>query len=95
MPWYRINGMTVHLHGRKLPAPCAATIRINGNPARCCAISSLLCDWPMGEGRTCDAPLCADCGWEVAPDQHLCPPHHLAHSMQGTGGLFTSLMETE
>lgn len=28
-------------------------------PCTCCAmLSEYLCDWPMGDGKTCDAPLC-------------------------------------
>lgn len=35
-----------------------------------------LCDYPIGKGKTCDAPLCADHAHEVAPDVHYCPGHH-------------------
>lgn len=34
-----------------------------------------LCDWPVGKGKTCDAPLCADHAHEVAPEVHYCPGH--------------------
>jgi hypothetical protein len=95
MPWYRINGMAVHLHGRKLPPACVAIVVIEGKRVRCAAISSIECDWPVAKGRTCDAPLCADHAWEMGPDQHICPPHLELQAQQGQGGLFTSLMETE
>lgn len=37
----------------------------------------LLCDWKTPEGKkpTCDAPLCATCAHEPAPNKHLCPVH--------------------
>lgn len=37
---------------------------------------SLLCDWPMGRGKTCDLPLCPDHAREIGDDRHLCPIHH-------------------
>ncbi len=63
--WYKVNGMTVHLDGRNLPPPCA----------RCRGISEFLCDYPVTEGVTCSAPICAQCATEIAPKRHLCPLH--------------------
>ena len=37
--------------------------------------ANLLCDWKVGEGRTCDAPLCSACTTSPAPDKDLCPEH--------------------
>jgi hypothetical protein len=37
--------------------------------------STLLCDWPIGGGKTCDRPMCASCATEVGPDKHLCAGH--------------------
>jgi hypothetical protein len=36
----------------------------------------LLCDWPMGRGKTCDIPLCSGHAREIGDDRHLCPIHH-------------------
>jgi hypothetical protein len=36
----------------------------------------LLCDWPVGRGRTCDLPLCATHARSIGPDRDLCPIHH-------------------
>ncbi len=63
--WYKVHGMAVHMHGGNLPAPCV----------HCRGISSLLCDYPLSDGGTCAAPLCAECAKEIAPDRHLCPLH--------------------
>jgi hypothetical protein len=77
--------MWVHLKTAKgrhaLAKPCVARIPLDGcsrtvgTSQRCCAISSLLCDWVLSDGSTCDAPLCADHAHQIGPDTHLCPTH--------------------
>ena len=42
---------------------------------KCCALGVNLCDFPVGEGKTCDLPLCNIHGYEVAPNVHYCPGH--------------------
>lgn len=79
MPFYRVNGLLVHLNlGGRLrknpPKPCCAPIELDGKRVRCLAMSSLLCDWKV-DGGTCDAPLCEEHALEVGPDRHLCPIH--------------------
>jgi hypothetical protein len=37
--------------------------------------ADLLCDYPMGDGKTCDAPLCEDCAHHVGRDLDLCELH--------------------
>lgn len=32
----------------------------DGKVCACGYLADYLCDWPMGEGKTCDAPLCED-----------------------------------
>jgi hypothetical protein len=78
MPFYRVNGMMVHLNvgRRKAPAPCKASIEVKGWVQACCGISSFLCDHPVGdEGKTCDMPLCAEHAHAIGSDRHLCPKH--------------------
>lgn len=77
MPFYRFNGLTVHVKlsgkgSKRPPAPCCAKLSTG---ERCCAISVLLCDWKLGDGSTCDAPLCDAHGVVIGPDKHLCPIH--------------------
>lgn len=91
MPWYRVNGMAVHLKlsgkaAKNPPAPCCARVERDGKPVRCCGISTILCDWPVGLG-TCDAPLCPEHAHETARDRHLCPVH-LAEHRAATPELF-------
>ena len=66
MPFYRVNGMLVHLKlggkaAKNPPAPCAARTT-PANPIvpsqRCCGISQYLCDFRLPSGATCDMPLC-------------------------------------
>lgn len=42
----------------------------------CMAPGDLLCDWPMGKGKTCDLPLCDVHGREVGENRHFCLVHH-------------------
>jgi hypothetical protein len=34
-----------------------------------------LCDQKLPEGRTCDAPMCADHAFGVGKNEDLCPQH--------------------
>lgn len=89
MPVYRTPGggsMHIKFSGKLAknpPAPCAALIPREpltiGGTMRCCAISSFLCDWELSDGKTCDAPLCADHAKEIGRDRHYCPLHLAAH----------------
>lgn len=51
----------------KLGLHCAAE--------KCADVSGFLCDYPVGEGKTCDLPLCDSHAYEVAPNVHCCPGH--------------------
>ncbi len=94
MPFYRINGMNVHMRGRKLPAPCGAAIGIAPVQQACRAISGFLCDFPMDGRRTCDRALCAAHARQVGKNRHFCPAHHAAAlASDPQGGLFTGLLE--
>jgi hypothetical protein len=80
MPWYRVNGHAVHLKlsgkaAKNPPRPCVAAITIDGKACRCAGISAYLCDHELSDGKTCDAPLCAEHARQVGPDRHLCPIH--------------------
>jgi hypothetical protein len=47
-----------------------------GDACRTCGdVSDVLCDFPVADGKTCDAPLCERCTPESAPDVHYCPGH--------------------
>lgn len=54
-----------------------------GNSIAACAcnyVATALCDYPMGKGRTCDAPLCERCRVRqggALRDIDFCPPHAL------------------
>ena len=41
----------------------------------CGYVADLLCDYPMGDGKTCDLNLCSACAREVGVDQHFCDVH--------------------
>jgi len=95
MPFYRVNGMVMHIKfggRRKPPAPCVAKVQEStGTMVCCCDISSYLCDWKVGES-TCDAPLCENHAHQVGRNRHFCPKHHAEHTHQSPQrGLFTGL----
>lgn len=73
----------------KAPAACRARIASDeaGKPeVRCMAMSTFLCDWPVGDG-TCDMPLCGDHAHLVGRNRHLCP-QHVAQQQRDEPGLF-------
>lgn len=45
----------------------------------CGVAATLLCDWKMAAGKTCDRPICMGCAQQVADDKHLCPEHRAAY----------------
>lgn len=52
----------------------------NARRARCASCGVLssdyrLCDWKIGDGKTCDAKVCLSCRHSVAPDKDLCREH--------------------
>lgn len=73
MTFYRLDDVgTVHIkfqNQKDAPPHCRAP--------DCGRMGDLLCDYPVGDGKTCDAPLCKHHGQEVAPDTHYCPAHHI------------------
>lgn len=100
MPYYQINGMSVHMRGTKLPPPCAAQVVLKGGLDAaftctwCRAPSSYLCDWPTATGKDCDTPLCEAHAGHVGPNRNYCPEHLLLHRNPAQMGLFTGLVQT-
>ena len=43
--------------------------------ADCGTCADFLCDYPVGNGKTCDRQLCDDHANEVAPEIHYCDQH--------------------
>lgn len=55
---------------------------------KCGDASDYLCDYPVGEGRTCDLPLCESHAYEVAPNIHYCPGHLILwQEFRASGGV--------
>jgi hypothetical protein len=76
MPCVPVRGTTSDGHkwsgfvctrGQKVK-PCA----VCGNP------STKLCDGDIGNGKTCDVPLCSKCALHICPDKDYCPKHRPA-----------------
>lgn len=63
-----------HMSGSNLPRPCAWPDFKNPRE-RCCRWATTLCDFPVGEGKTCDRPMCKRHATSVGPDRDYCPAH--------------------
>ena len=80
MPWYRFGEHTAHVRmtsTKKRPAPlqCRAPhVWPDGATRACAAISTRLCDAPVGDA-TCDMPICDEHATSAGPDRDLCPNH--------------------
>jgi len=42
---------------------------------RCGESADYLCDFPVGDGKTCDLPLCGFHACEIGEEIHFCPIH--------------------
>ncbi len=45
----------------------------------CMVMSDKLCDWPIAEGYTCDAPMCADHAHNIDFAKDFCHTHVLLY----------------
>lgn len=44
--------------------------------ADCAGFGEFLCDYPVGDGKTCDRSICSEHAIEIAPELHYCNAHH-------------------
>ena len=44
--------------------------------AECLSPGDVLCDYPVGNGKTCDRTICEDHAHQVYPDIHYCAAHY-------------------
>ena len=48
-----------------------------GEPCPVCgAVAENFCDYPVGDGKTCDRLLCDDCSRIIGDDIHYCVDHY-------------------
>ena len=58
----------------------------------CADIADYLCDYPVGNGKTCDRLLCEHHAIEIGPNLHYCPTHHEEWSkFRDSGGVIQEL----
>lgn len=60
------GGETIFMCGRELDEPHCHS---------CADFGDLLCDWPMGKGKTCDLTMCESHAHDLGDDKHLCEVH--------------------
>ena len=44
--------------------------------AECADVGDYLCDYPVGDGKTCDREMCDTHAHEIGPNLHYCDTHH-------------------
>jgi hypothetical protein len=49
--------------------------RLGAHCVNCSTVSDILCDYPVGKGKTCDSNICDHCATEIAPNLHYCKAH--------------------
>lgn len=52
--------------GRQKPKKCTGCGKLT---------ATLLCDFPAGDGKTCDKSICKACSRHVGPDRDYCVTH--------------------
>lgn len=72
---------TVELPNGTRAIVCGGKRRRRQRCSSCGLQCDFLCDWKVGQGKTCDAPICGIHAVEVAPNKHLCPEHKKAYQV--------------
>lgn len=60
---------------------------------KCGGVAGILCDFPVGDGKTCDRSLCKVCAHKVAPDTDYCTDHYAMWDAFEKSGGVTKLLE--
>lgn len=56
--------------------------------ADCMRVSDILCDFPVGKGKTCDRAICDVHSYEIGPNLHYCESHYDQwNSFKESGGV--------
>lgn len=60
--------------------------------ADCAGIGDTLCDFPVGDGKTCDRAMCKDHAHEIGLDIHYCETHYrMWTEFKNAGGVHRAL----
>lgn len=60
--------------------------------ADCGAVGDNLCDYPVGDGKTCDRNICDRHAHEIAPNMHYCDQHYAEwRTFRDSGGVAAEL----
>ena len=59
---------------------------------RCAGVGDFLCDFPVGDGKTCDAPMCEQHAHEIGIELHYCQAHYdMWQQFKASGGVDKAL----
>lgn len=60
--------------------------------ADCSDLGTLLCDYPVGDGKTCDRPMCEEHAHEIGHELHYCEAHNkMWEAFKESGGVDAAL----
>lgn len=60
--------------------------------ADCADLGEFLCDYPVGNGKTCDRSICGEHAHEIGPDLHYCDAHYAMWTeFKNSGGVDAAL----
>jgi hypothetical protein len=90
------RGVTCHALRDKNGTAIGFTCGRLGPPCSCGGVTDNLCDYPVGNRKTCDKRLCGHCSHEIGPDLHYCHAHHKAwREFRDGGGAVRELQNVE
>ena len=72
----QVTCYTIHMNGGGKAFLCG-DLGPHCGDANCGDVGTLLCDFPVSNGKTCDMPLCDAHAFEAAPEIHYCHGHAL------------------
>jgi hypothetical protein len=74
--YHRIRNGQMNTIVEPVPGPQFICGKIEQEPFCACGhTAEMLCDYPMGDGKTCDLPVCWCCSRHIAEDRDLCLIH--------------------
>ena len=60
--------------------------------ADCGGVGDFACDFPVGDGKTCDRPMCREHAHEISPEIHYCDGHYrMWREFRDAGGVDAAL----
>ena len=69
------NSILAENGGKRIPVFITGDLGAHCSHGNCLQPSEFLCDYPIGNDKTCDAEMCGDHSQMVGEDLHYCESH--------------------